>query len=208
MRTNESGMTLVEILVAIAIFSVVSVGFYSVMLSGVRSSDTTESVVQISEEARLGLNRMVRDTREGDSLESAAPTSYNVRVDFDEDGFYDNPNTKGDFENLTFEFVAGSGGVPGRITLNGSTLIDGVRAIPGQDVFTYYSSNLVEDADNNGIAEWEELDASGSVGVGNGNGVLDSGELPFITNVRYAVRVEAEDRATEFYAEAQLRNLR
>jgi prepilin-type N-terminal cleavage/methylation domain-containing protein len=208
MRTNESGMTLVEILVAIAIFSVVSVGFYSVMLSGVRSSDTTESVVRISEEARLGLNRMVRDTREGDSLESAAPTSYNVRVDFDEDGFYDNPNTKGDFENLTFAFVAGSGGVPGRITLNGSTLIDGVRAIPGQDVFTYYSSNLVEDADDNGIAEWEELDASGSVGVGNGNGVLDSGELPFITNVRYAVRVEAEDRATEFYAEAQLRNLR
>jgi prepilin-type N-terminal cleavage/methylation domain-containing protein len=208
MRTNESGLTLVEVLVAIAILSVVSLGFYSVMLSGVRSSNTTESVVAISEEARLGLNRMVRDTREGDSLASAASTSYRVRVDFNDDSAYQNPNANGDYENLTFAFVAGSGGAPGRITLNGSTLIDGVRAIPGQDIFTYYSSNLVEDADNNGIAEWQELDASTSVGVGNGNGVLDSGELPFITNVRYAVRVEAEDRATEFYAESQLRNLR
>jgi prepilin-type N-terminal cleavage/methylation domain-containing protein len=208
MRTNESGLTLVEVLVAIAILSVVSLGFYSVMLSGVRSSDTTESVVAISEEARLGLNRMVRDTREGDSLASASPTSYRVRVDFNDDSAYQNPNANGDYENLTFAFVAGSGGAPGRITLNGSTLIDGVRAIPGQDIFTYYSSNLVEDADNNGIAEWQELDASTSVGVGNGNGVLDSGELPFITNVRYAIRVEAQDRATEFYAESQLRNLR
>jgi prepilin-type N-terminal cleavage/methylation domain-containing protein len=208
MRTNESGLTLIEVLVAIALFSVVSVGFYSVMLSGVRSSDTTESVVQISEEARLGLNRMVRDTREGDSLASASPTSYRVRVDFNDDSAYQNPNANGDYEDLTFVFVAGGGGTPGRITLNGRTLIDGVEQIPGQEVFTYYSSNLVEDADNNGIAEWEELDASGSVGVGNGNGVLDSGELPFITNVRYAVRVEAEDRTTGFYAESQLRNLR
>jgi prepilin-type N-terminal cleavage/methylation domain-containing protein len=208
MRTNESGLTLVEVLVAIAILSVVSLGFYSVMLSGVRSSDTTESVVQISEEARLGLNRMVRDTREGDSLASATPTSYRVRVDFNDDSAYENPNANGDYEDLTFLFVAGSGGAPGKITLNGRTLIDGVEEIPGQDVFTYYSSNLVEDVDNNGIAEWQELDGSGSVGVGNGNGVLDSGELPYITNVRYSLRVEAEDRTTEFYAESQLRNLR
>jgi len=93
---EEAGFTMIEVLVAITLFSILSVGFYQVMLSGVRGTDTTQDVVTISSEARLGLNRMVRETREADVISCAGgggpcatPTSYTVNIDFNGDGVYD-----------------------------------------------------------------------------------------------------------------------
>ena len=83
---SENGFTLIETLVAITLFSVVSISFYSVMLSGSRGADTTRSVVRVAEEARFGLNRMVRDTREAQVMAEADEDSYRVQIDFDEDG--------------------------------------------------------------------------------------------------------------------------
>ncbi len=206
---SENGFTLIETLVAITLFSVVSISFYSVMLSGSRGADTTRSVVRVAEEARFGLNRMVRDTREAQVMAEADEDSYRVQIDFDEDGTiqtFPATNSNGDFEDLEYVYDPGAD----EVTLNGELLIKGIEEVPGEDLFTYSSNYLEYDWDADGTATWEELDAGPQHGVqvGNDNGVLDLAELSYISSVNFAMRVTDEDQATIFSSEAQLRNRR
>ncbi len=203
MRTRQAGFTLVELLMAMMIFSIVSVGFYSVMFSVVKGSDDARSVANVSEEARMGFNRMVRDTREGSQITAASPNSYTVRVDFENDNL--GP------QSITFS-KSGQ-----RVLLNGEELIQGVdclRATPtspcSQDVFVFASNRLEYDWNRNGVTSWQELDASASstygvVGVGNNDGVLNM-ELAFITDVTFAFDVSSGDASSRLIAQAQLRN--
>ncbi|MDQ3986517.1 MAG: prepilin-type N-terminal cleavage/methylation domain-containing protein [Actinomycetota bacterium] len=203
-RDSEGGFTLVELLSSIAIFAVVSTGFYSVLFSVQQGSKTSRATTTISSEARLGFNRMVRDTREGEQIETANPTSFTVRVDYESDGLGPqilNYSKSGD-----------------RILLDGETLMKGVdcvRAGDGtcsQDVFHYTSNRLEYDWDTDGVTTWQELDESSSsahgvVGVGNNDGQLNT-ELPFITDVTFALMVGSGGGNTQFIAQAQLRNRR
>ncbi len=210
MQRAEEGFTLVETLVAIALFSALAVGFYQVMFAGVGGSDTNRSVIRISEEARLAFNRMVRDTREADLLVSAGPTSYRVQVDFDANGSITPPssvNASGDYEDLTFAYDEAARS----ITLNGEVLMQGVEKVAGKEVFSFSSNRLEYDWNANGVTEWQELDAAptrGVAGVGNNNGILDSPEMRFLSNVNFALLVREEDRSEVFYSQAQLRNRR
>lgn len=204
---REDGFTLVEILVAIALLSVVSVGFYSVMLSVVRGSQTAEDVVRISEEARAGLNRMIRDIREAEEITISEPDRLGIRTDFNDDGLIQNPNSSGDYENLVFELRPG-----GRITIRTgatgprSTLIEGVEALAGSTGVFSYSSNLLEfDANNDGITTCTELSLSS---IGDGDAFCDEGEHDFISNIDFALQIEEEDQSSIFHAQAQLRNNR
>lgn len=209
---RESGFTIVELLVGIFILSTVSLGFYQVMLASTRGSETARSVVRISEEARLGLNRMVRDTREADFI-AAEPqptaTSFTVKINFNGDktadgtDIYQNPNAQGDYEILTFSYDA----TAKTIGLNGEVLMRGVEQVDGKDVFSYSSNFLEYDSNGDGVTSWQELDVAPGV-VGNGNGVFDIGETPYLSNVTFAFRVRSADRVSEFYAEVQLRNMR
>lgn len=206
-RSDESGFTLVELLTVMMIFSIVSVGFYSVMFAVVRGSDDARSVAAVSEEARMGLNRMVRDTREGSELLAASADSFTVRVDFENDGL--GP------QNLTFSKVGDE------IRLDGEELVDGIDCLreddePAnpcqQDVFRYSSDRLQYDWNQDGITTWQELDQSASttygvVGVGNNDGTLNV-ELEFLSNVTFALSVSDGDALSRFMAEAQLRNRR
>lgn len=205
---SEHGFTLIELLVGVALLSIVSSGFYLVLSAGVRGGNTTQNVTRGSEEARLGFNRLIRDTREADSLGACSgegfPTCYHVKIDFDGDGIYQNPNSRGDFEDLTYTYHAGTK----EIRLNGSTLMRGVEPVGTLPVFMYSSNRLEYDADANGVTTWQELDGSGIAGVGNGNGVLDSAELTYITSVDYDLYVDAGGKRERFYAQAQLRNKR
>ena len=200
---SETGVTMVELLVAIGIFAVVSVSFYSVLFAVQRGANNARSVAEVSEEARLGFNRMVRDTREGLELIAADPTSFRVSVDFENDGL--GP------QDLTFSKVGDE------IRLNGETLIDGVDCIREsgacvQDIFRYTSNELAYDWDGSGVTSWEELDASASstygvVGVGNNDGQLNV-ELAYVTDVTFAIEVNDGDSSGELIASAQLRNRR
>lgn len=192
---RSDGFTLIEILVGVALFSVLSVGFYSVLLAGVRGSETTQSIADISEEARLGLNRMVRDTRQATEITAASAdgTAYTIRVDFNRDGDTDDAG-----ERERFSYAAGE------ILLEGEVLVTGVSPIGGEPVFDF-STNLLEyDLNGDGVATWEEVD---EVEDGDAND-LDAPELEVLSNVQFTVRVSDEDRATNFRAEAQLRNRR
>ena len=216
---EESGATLIEMLVAITLIGVVTTGFYTVMLSGTRSSTTARDIARVTEEARLGFNRMVRDTREAKTMMSATPTSFRIHTDFDQNNSITaqpNPNANGDYEDVSFAWNQSSQ----RITLNGETLVSGVDCVRGsngncsRDVFQFISGRLEFDWNNDGITTWRELDEAGcasrgSYAVGNcqNPAVLDV-ELAEITAVEFAIEVSKGDRTTAFFAEAQLRNNR
>jgi prepilin-type N-terminal cleavage/methylation domain-containing protein len=212
---GERGFTLIELLVGIVLLSIVSTGFYMVLFATARTADTSRAVTEVSEEARLGFGRMVRDTRQGRALIAASATSYTVEVDFDGDGVIEPDgiqNSQGDYEVLTFSFNESTQ----TIALNGQILMRGVKCIEVSDeckpIFDYASNQLNYDwTPKDGIASWEELDEGpvhGVIGVGNNNGQLDGAELPYVSNVTYELTVAENESSTEYTAEAQLRNLR
>jgi prepilin-type N-terminal cleavage/methylation domain-containing protein len=199
-RSREAGFTLVELLVAMAIFAVVSTSVYAVLFATVRASNTSENVVRVSEEARAGLNRMVRETREGQLFSVLEENRYRVRIDFDRDGSYENPNDNGDYEDLQFRYDPADD----EILLNGETLVAGVTPIPGTPIFSYTSSDLTYDFNGDGVTTKAELDAAASKGYQG----VDSADTELYTNVEFAMRVTSDNRTTMFRTQAQLRNRR
>ena len=212
---GQEGFTLVELLVGILLLSIVSIAFYTTLFAASRAADTSRAVTKVSEEARLGFSRMVRDTRQGRAIVDADETSYTVEVDFDGDGVIEpagTQNSQADFEVLTFSFSESSN----TVSLNGEVLMRRVECVEVSDackpIVKYTSNRLEYDwPPRDGVVTWEELDeapAHGVIGVGNNNGALDSAELPFISNVTYELKVVEGEASTEYVAEAQLRNLR
>lgn len=207
LQNDERGFTISELVVTIFLVAIVTTTLLQVALSGTRGSDTTRSVTEVAQEARLGLNRMVRDTREAMLIEDATATAYTVKIDFDASGTYQNPNPAGDYEVLTFAWSDAEN----EITLNGELLVDGAHEIAGENVFGYSSNFLSYDWDADGITTPAELDDAplhGITGVGNNNDTLDYPELNFVSGVTYAFRVRHGGYSERFYSEAQLRNRR
>lgn len=210
---GEAGFTLVEMLVAMGLFAAVSVGFYSVMFSVSAGSDTTTSVAGVSQEARLGFNRMVRDTREGEIVSAVQSRSYSVDIDFNGNGTIEPTPSEpsGDYERVKFQFNPASNR-RGTVTLNGEVLMRGVDCLRDgsgncrQPVFSYSSGRLEYDSDNNGSVSATELDQA--PGIGNNNGALDGDELGFISEVTIALQVTEDDATSEFLTQVQLRNQR
>jgi prepilin-type N-terminal cleavage/methylation domain-containing protein len=213
---SEAGFTLVEMLVAMTLFATISIGMYQVLFQTSNGSKTSQNVARTSQEARLGFNRMVRDTREAQDILSPTSRSFQIQTDFNGDGVIQPSPAEvtGDYETLTFTFNEAAGG-NGRITATSGTttevLMDGVDCVRKADnscydVFTYSSSRLEYDTNVNGVTSAAELDAAPS--LGNSNGVLDAGELDFIDGVSIQLRVSAGGQRSTFYAEAQLRNHR
>ena len=213
---GEDGFTLVELLVTIFLLSLASTAMYQVLFNVAGGTRKTESLARISDEARLGFNRMVRDTREGQEIVAytASPWSYTVAVDFDSNGVITaapGTNAAGDYEELTFSFDESAS----QLRLNGELLMGGVQCVAScatRPVFDFSSEDLRYDWDADGLTTWQELDVAGPshgvVGIGNGNGVLDSAELPYVTSVSFNLRVVKGSSSSTFYTRAQLRNKR
>lgn len=210
MNRDQKGFTVIELLVSMAVFSLVSVGMYQVLFSATAGSETAQDGITVSEEARLGFNRLVRDTREADTLAAVTSTSFDVLIDFDGNGtIRPTPaDPTGSYERLTIAFDRDAE----TITMstgagNTEVLMRGVRCIvqtPTCSVFSYSSSRLEHDSDGNGVTTHAELETT----IGNGNGAIDGSEVGFIDVVSFAMEVQDGDAATDFYADAQLRNRR
>lgn len=225
----QDGFSLVELLVGLAIFSIVAAGFMAVMFSVARSTDATSDSVRISEEARLGLNRLVRDVREAGwiDLSSTNPAvphdSFTVKIDYNGDGAYTNPasgTAQGSYEIVTYTYDD-----PGnRITLTApgtgtETLVTGVDCVRDTNgvckgpVFSFTSNRLEYDWSGDGVTTLQELDQAACNGVTTldttcGNNTLVEKELATVANVNVAIALTAGGRKSDYYGEAQLRNRR
>jgi prepilin-type N-terminal cleavage/methylation domain-containing protein len=220
---DEGGFSLVEVVVAIFLLSILSVGFYQVMFSAVRGSTDAADIAEVAEEARLGFNRMIRDTRETTKLVSASDTAYRIWTDFDGDNLVD----QGDYEYLQYAYdsagkaititalTAPAAGNPNLISgsesaiagTSAETLAGHVELIGTRPVFSYVSNFLQYDTGPvDGEATAAELDDV--AGTGNNNNLLDGVELDYISDVNYAFRVSVGGDARNFFGQAQIRNRR
>jgi prepilin-type N-terminal cleavage/methylation domain-containing protein len=199
MSRREDGFTIIELLVVMLLFSVVVLGLYSVLFSTRDGSVTAQNVSRVSQEARLGFNRIIRDTREAAEITSATATSYSMNVDFDGDQAFD----ADEFESITYAYDA----VGDRITIsNGSiteTLIDGVLPIAGRDIFSYTSNLLEYDANADGVTTFTELNTARASGAS-----LLTDNLLYVSHVSYAFSISSGDSVSEFFTQAQVRNAR
>ncbi|MFN2594276.1 MAG: PilW family protein [Actinomycetota bacterium] len=230
-RQSEDGYSLIEMLIALVLFGLVSGGFYQVLLAQTKATNTTRAGTHISEEARLGFNRMVRDVREADSVSAASinastgAASFTVKVNYNNDSQY----TSDEILTYTYDPVAKTislntvGGTPEVLMSGVSPAGNTTAACPVATyatgcVFSYLSSYLDYDWNSDGFTTWQELDdsscaAHGITGVGDCNGgggatgqVLDSAEWPYITTISFAIRVTDGTRYTDFIDRAQMRN--
>jgi len=224
---NESGFTLVELMVAILLLSVLSVGFYQVMFSSVRGSNDAADIAEVAEEARLGFNRMIRDTREATKLVSVDDDSYRMWTDFNRDERVQDD----EYEYLEYSYDATEerivltalegppGGDPALIagdegplagvppeTLAANVLqIQNTNGTP-RPVFSYASNFLQFDTNPaDGEVSASELDDSG---VGANDGQLTGVELQYVSDVNYAFQVSVGGDRRTFFGQAQIRNRR
>lgn len=215
-RANEAGFTVIEMLVAIFVFSMVSVAMYQVLFSASEGSQRSTDIVRSSEEARLGFNRLVRDTREGREVKSPTDLSYTVDIDFDGNGTIEpTPSDPlGSYESIRYTFNPSADG-EGTVTATAAgvteVLMTGVDCIRKTDntcnpVFSYRSSRLEYDSNSDGTTTAAELDLPAN--GGNNNGIIDGTEIGLVDVVAFSLRVTQGDTTESFYAVAQLRNQR
>ncbi|MDQ3986407.1 MAG: prepilin-type N-terminal cleavage/methylation domain-containing protein [Actinomycetota bacterium] len=227
----DAGFSLIEMLVVMAIFSLVSFAFFTVMVSGSRSSDTTRDNVRVAEEARLGVNRMVRDAREAGwiSFPGTDPTasynSFTLKIDYNGDGAYSNPvppnaPAEGNYEIVTYAYDPATNLIT--LTADGfaaETLIKGVDCVRKPDgtckgeVFSFTSNRLEYDWNSDGITTLAEVNDAACppnnlTTLDSCNSTLVDKELGHVTSVNFAFALKTGDRPTNYYTEAQLRNRR
>jgi type II secretory pathway pseudopilin PulG len=200
--SSEAGVTVVELLVATSVLAIISVSFMSVLLSVSRSADTNEEIVRVSEEARSGMNRIVREAREGQLIGSLSATRFEIRNDYDGDGVYETPrNENGDYEFLAVEYDP----VSRVIYLNGEVLVANVEPIDATTpLFSFTSNDLRFDWNGDGVTSKEELDAAPAKGFTD----VDGSDVSLYDNVRIRFRILVGGETRTFDGQAQLRNRR
>src|SRR6478609_8713996 len=82
---REHGFTLVELLVAMTLFLVLGGVVLTAVITMSKALDRERSTSDITAEARVALERMSRELRQANKLDSAEPTSMRVWIDFDGD---------------------------------------------------------------------------------------------------------------------------
>lgn len=205
---RDDGFTMVEMLVAMALFAVLGTVLLSFALGSARVADGVQAATDVTEEARLATERMTRELRQAEGLSGAEVidgrvVSMTLEVDFDGSGTID--TTAIDPEVLTYRWLEDQERLT--LTANSDTtrpvLAGGVELV---DIRLRSSQWIYDGADlsePNGTTTWQELDASS---IGNGNGQPDAAELPFIDLVSVELVVRDGDTSRRFTVQADMRN--
>ena len=77
--TSQSGFSLAELLVACAMVGVVLAGTFVALQSGESAFQYSTGKVEVQQNARVALDRMIRDLRTGSSVTAATPTSISFQ---------------------------------------------------------------------------------------------------------------------------------
>jgi len=209
---RDAGFSLVELAVAMTILGILLAVVSTTVSGSKRSADTVRQVNNLNEEARLALNRITRELRQASEVISVgAPdgaTSVTFGVDFNGNGTLD--ESTADPEKLTYRWD-GSKILLSAADTSGTTV---TQPILSGEVsafrLDYLSSRYEFDCNADGVTRWQELDAAGCgpVGntIGNGNGVLDGAELPYVDSVVLSFRVLDGRRKQDYRTQIDLRN--
>lgn len=183
---REQGFTLIEMLVSISILTVIMAGMFTFLFGASRHWNTGQNSADMTENARLGLNRMTREIKQSTQVTDAQTTQVTFTVNFGSGS-----------ETITYGFSPGSNGEPGEVWRNTSaspgniTLISNVESVQ----FVYYGNDYKCDINNDGIITYSELQGCG------GSAVSKIARVDFILNMR-----AGNESVQTFADQAWLRN--
>ena len=210
--TRDQGVSMVEVLVAIGLFSVLGTVLLGFALSTSRVADDTRQLANINEESRLAMERLTRELRQANAVLSAQlpasatdTTAFTFWTDFNGNGAQD--LNAADPEILTYRWNPASR----RLTLtandaSGTAITRPVLAANVSNFSVELRSSLWEyDGDANGITTWQEIDAAGTP-VGNANSTPDGPELERIDLVAISISVLDGTHEQTYRTQVDLRN--
>lgn len=198
MKHDDAGVSLVEVLVGMGLFGVLSTILLSVSLSTSDVTEHTRLVSEVNTESQLVMERMTRELRQASLVTlldgSTGPTDpayLRFQVDFDgEPATVEAANAAP--VTLAYAWDPATGDLTisetaGAVTDTG-TLAEGVTAF----TVTAGSTLWQYDANGDGDTTWEELnDAGPPVGDNDSPRVLDV-ELPYVDRVEITMTVERD----------------
>jgi prepilin-type N-terminal cleavage/methylation domain-containing protein len=224
-RGASDGFTLVEMLVAMALFSVLGSIVLSTILVARDTTDATRLTSDLNEEARVALNRISRELRQsvalsnvqaagGGPITSAAPAAaraFTFQADFDGDGVIE--PTAVDPEELTYSWN-GSQLLLTAADTSGTVVTTPVLADHVTSFAIEFRSSLWQyDCDGLNGTLWTELDKFQPAGcvpstalVGDNSGTLTAAELANIDNVVIRVTVLQGSKRQDYRIQVDLRN--
>jgi len=124
---NKNGFTLIEMMIVVAILGIIILGLVTFFTGGTRSWVTGQHQLEAQRNARLSMDRMVKEIREGKNITSGSETSITVYI----------PPLGGNSAYSVIFALSVSGTTIQRDT---NPLIDNVLKIAGEDIFKYYDS--------------------------------------------------------------------
>jgi prepilin-type N-terminal cleavage/methylation domain-containing protein len=211
----DDGFTLIEVLVAMGLFGIVSTLLLGLVLSTANVTDDTRAAANVTEESRIATERMARELRQAASVDAvqlstlgSSTTALTFWTDFDGDGVRD--LSAADPEVLTYRWYPDTR----RLTLtandaDGTAVTRPVLAGLVRNFDLQLRSSLWQYDGTMGTADgvttWDELDAAGSP-VGNANGKPDGPELERIDLVSITLTVTDGGTERVFTMQADLRN--
>lgn len=211
---RDAGSTLGELVVAVGLFAVFSTVLLGFALSTARVTEGVRARSDVTDEARLAVERMSRELRQATAVDAVAtrevagarqPTAVTIWVDFDGDGA--RSTSASDPEVLTYRWEPDTGRLT--LTANDAAGTAVTRPVLAEVVTRFdlqLASSLFEaDADGSGTTTWQELDAAATYG-GNRNGLPDGAELDRVDLVALVMTVRDAGQARDFFLRADLRN--
>jgi Tfp pilus assembly protein PilW len=209
---RDDGGTLIEIIVAIAIFGLLGSALLGVVLSTNKVTESTRQMTNINEESRLAMERLTRELRQANAVldvqlpaSATDSTALTFWTDFNGNGTTD--HNAADPEVLTYRWEPATGQLT--LTANDASGTAVTKPVLAANVTAFTlslrSSLWQHDLDGDGVTDWSELDASGAP-VGNGNGTLDAPELDHLDAVAISMTVLDGPYAQTYQTQVDLRN--
>ena len=128
-------------MVVVCILGLIVLGLVTFFTGGARSWIAGQSQLKAQREARIAMDRMVKEIRVGKEIVAGSDTSVTVRVPrFDNDGNIDPMDPDYD---VKYELYSGT-----TIRKDSIPLIDNVLHESGEPIFTYYNNNGISPPDS------------------------------------------------------------
>ena len=203
----DAGFTMMEMLVAMALFAALGSVLIGFAMGSSRVADDVRESGNVVGEARLAVERMSRELRQAAELSGAQVTdgkvvSLTVGVDFDGDGsIEDDP---ADPERLTYTWKPSTKELT--VSGGGSTVQVLAGGVVAADIRLRSSAWIHDGADGttpDGTTTWQELDQSS---IGNKNGAPDGAELALIDLVSVELSIRHGGSERRFTEQADMRN--
>lgn len=206
----QDGFTLIETLVAMTLFLMLSTALLTMVLAVDRAVTASQQFTNMNEQARVAIERLSREMRQATEVRSAAlpatpggDAAITFGVDFNGNNLIEDSVV--DPEVITYRYDA----TRERLTLTANDE-DGVaqtRPILSEQVTAFElelrSSLWQNDANGDGVTTWQELDASPA---GNHNNTLDAAELRHIDLVAFTLTVMDGPHKQTYQSLVGLRN--